>query len=121
MTATNPDLCSCGCTTVHVIARRETADGRALTILSDGVILAGPAKFSPVLRGLGSPRSNYTAGKRLAAVALMLDDLSLFDIAEIPAVIKCAETTIGAPFTAGDPARRVFVRRYIAKRARGQA
>lgn len=117
-TATDSKICSCGCSALHVIARRETADGRALTILSDGSILAGPTKLSPALRGLGAPRSNYTAGKRAAAVALVLDDLGLYDFAEVATAIKIAETTIGAPFTAGDAARRVFVRRAIAKRGR---
>jgi len=117
-TATDPSICSCGCSALHVIARRETADGRALTILSDGSILAGPSKISPAIRGLGAPRSNYTARKRAAAVALVLDDLALFDFAEVVTAIKIAETTIGAPFTDGDSARRVFVRRALAKRGR---
>lgn len=117
-TATDSKICSCGCSALHAIATRETADGRIVTVLSDGGLVVGPSKLGQTFPGLGRPRSRYAADRRAAAVALVLDDLGLYDFAEVATAIKIAETTIGAPFTAGDAARRVFVRRAIAKRGR---
>jgi hypothetical protein len=118
---TNEQICSCGCTDVHVIAYRPTADDRHVAIHSDGSITVGRTKLGSLIKGLGRPFSKYTRARRKRAVMLILDDIELYTLAEIPAAVRIAESTIGAAFTAGDDARRLFVRRGMAKHFRGVA
>lgn len=83
-------LCSCGCAEPHVVMRRETADGARLAIWNDGALTHANA-LGTYVRGLGEPRSNWSRHARRRAVMLVADDLAVFDLAEIPVVVKAAE------------------------------
>lgn len=110
--ARDASACSCGCTAPHPIATRETADGRRVLVLSDGAIIDGPSKFSPVLRGLGAPRSRYARELRARAVRLLLDSFDVLDHAEIAKAIKLAERGFRMRFV-DERSHRAFVFRSL--------
>lgn len=76
------NLCSCGCSQSHVIARRKSSDDFTLKIWSDGDITFW---FGEVLKGLGRP--NPVKAK---AVRLFMDDFEVLSTDEIPLVVKQA-------------------------------
>jgi len=104
--------CSCGCVEAHVIARRLTADGAHVEVWSDGTI----TRRGFFLRGLGEPRSAYAISARARGARLVLDDLSLYDLAEIPTLIKIAASTYAHTYSSDDT-RRGHVRALFQKKA----
>jgi hypothetical protein len=108
MTTTNNTTCSCGCTKPHPIATRETADGHRLSVWSDGTLTRG--RFGALVSGLGKPRSRYTAKRRAYAARLIMDEISAFDLAEIPVLVKAAEDTHKHTWANLDDTRRAAVR-----------
>lgn len=101
-------VCPCGTLGHHRVARRTTADGRQINIGSDG------SMWMPLglpIRGLGAPRTRYGSHRRADAVRLMMDSLSLFNLAEIPALIRAAEATSRYSYASEDARRADAVRR----------
>lgn len=76
-------LCSCGEAAPHVIANRATADGVAVQIWHDGCVTG---RFGRVLPGVPCvrPRTPEAVERERAASRLLSDDLSLYDLAELP-------------------------------------
>jgi len=105
-------MCSCGNSAIHKIARRHTADGYPVDIFSDGTIRAG---FWFGLRGLGTPRSKFAKERRAKAVLLMADTFELYDLEEIPALIKVAEKTLGHAYISDAHRRSHVARMYQSK------
>ena len=109
--------CSCGCTEAHVIARRQTADGRHLAIWSTGEITYAIGLY---LRGLGTPRSRWGVETRIKAVRLMMDDFGAYDADEIPTLIRAAEGTYAHDYSSETDRRihaHAIARRTLARRA----
>lgn len=107
--------CSCGCVEEHVIARRCTADGVRIEVWSDGTI----TQRGIFIRGLGEPRSAYAVSARARGARIMLDDLGVYDLAELPELIKIAASTYAHTYSTDDT-RRGHVRMLFQKKeARG--
>lgn len=90
-TATNHGhlTCSCGDSGTHRIAERETADGWWVCLWSDGAIaqrLGHAFPGVPIVR----PRSEAAARVAIAAGWLFLDEVALYDSAELPALYAAA-------------------------------
>jgi hypothetical protein len=101
--------CSCGCTEAHIIARRTTADGIRVEVWSDGTI----SQRGFFIRGLGTPRSAWAVRARTRAARLMLDELELYDVGELPRLIKIAARTFAHTYSSEDT-RRGHVRALFA-------
>lgn len=76
--------CSCGDAAPHIVARRETADGHALALWSDGTWTWGA--LGRIVRGcaLRPVASDVTAGWLVAG------EVALWDATEVPALIRAA-------------------------------
>jgi hypothetical protein len=98
-------MCSCGNSEIHKIARRHTADGYPVDIFSDGTVRAGHW-FG--LRGLGTPRSRFAKERRAKAAFLMMGAFELYDLEEIPGLVKVAEKTLSHAYIS-DAHRRAHV------------
>lgn len=83
--------CSCGCAETHEVARRTTADGKLVVLWSDGLV-TGFLGFR--VRGVGASRSTYEAGKDMEAGWLMLDEVCLYDFAEVGALVHAARRSV---------------------------
>lgn len=90
MTTTIDTTCSCGETTPHVIAKRETADGIAVQIWHDGAITG---RFGRALPGVPVARPRSDDGLSLARriASLFSDAVSLYDAVELPQLYACAK------------------------------
>lgn len=99
--------CSCGETKAHEVMRRTTADGYTLSIWNDGAITH--RRMGAYVRGLGAPRSQYGERTRARAVFAVADNLSLFDLAEVPRLVKIAESTFADNWRSEDD-RRTWIR-----------
>ena len=97
---------------VHdLLARRDTADGRRVRLWTDGSItLAVPG--DPYIAGLGMPRSTYGKKVRIAAVKLIVGDISLYDLDELPTAVRIAEKTFAHDWKTDDD-QRIYVRRAV--------
>ena len=104
------ETCSCGCTKPHVVAHRETADGYAVNVWSDGALTRPMGIF---VRGLGSPRSSYDKRRRSRAIAMLRDDIGLFNITELPRIVRAIERGFAMNFISTE-AHRAFVFRHFA-------
>lgn len=82
------DVCSCGCTEDHVIARAQTFDGVAVQLWSSGDITG---RLGTYPAGLGKARSRVTA---LGAARLAWDEISLYDWAEVATLVKTARKAL---------------------------
>jgi len=71
--------------------RRETADGHALAIWSDGSLTLGT--LGHFLATLGTPRRTYKQVQRRRAVLALADDLALLDLSEVAPAIRRMEAT----------------------------
>lgn len=81
------DPCPCGDPHPHQIARRATADGKHVLAWSDGQMTWA---LGCAIKGSPRPRNADQQRRALAAAQLVLDDVCLFDAAEVPALIKAA-------------------------------
>jgi len=90
-TATNHGhlTCSCGHAGLHRIAERETADGWVVCLWSDGAIAGRLGNSIPGVP-IARPRTEATARVALAAGWLFLDEVALYDSAELPALYAAA-------------------------------
>jgi hypothetical protein len=77
------NTCSCGESAPHVIANRATADGISVQIWHDGCVTG---RFGRALPGVPCvrPRTPEAVERERAAARLLCDDLSLYDLAELP-------------------------------------
>jgi hypothetical protein len=75
-------ICSCGCTKSHEIARRKSFDDYTIKIWSDGVLTYW---FGEVLKGSGRPNA-----VKAQAVRLLMDDFGVLTTDEIPMVVNRA-------------------------------
>lgn len=105
-------MCSCGKLENHPILVRTSADDQKLTVWDDGTITHG--RMGAYLRGLGTPRYEYARVNRRRAVMLMADDFALYNAAEIPALVKCAQATYAHTYASED-LRRAHVKRTFEK------
>lgn len=83
MPTTTTTICSCGETTAHVIARRETADGIAVQIWHDGAVTG---RYGRALPGIpvARPRTAEAIERERGAARLLADEVSLYNFAELP-------------------------------------
>ncbi|MDQ3170317.1 MAG: hypothetical protein M3Q55_09295 [Acidobacteriota bacterium] len=110
--------CSCGCTAAHVVMHRTTADGVRLALWSDGAITLG--RGGRYLRGLGEGRSSWARRARVRAVLGVADDIGLFDAADVPRLVKVAESTYASTWSS-EADRRTWVRIRASRRADARA
>lgn len=83
--------CSCGDPHPHEIGRRRTADGKTVVLWSDGAVTAALGFGLP---GIGVPRGAYERGKAVEAGWLVLDEACVYDLSEIPALVKAARRAV---------------------------
>jgi hypothetical protein len=81
--------CSCGETLPHVIARRTTADGVSVEVWHDGAVTGRSGNALP---GVPVARPRTASGLDLArrTATLFADEVSLYDVAELPRLYACA-------------------------------
>lgn len=82
-------FCSCGESTAHIVARRETADGWRLSVWSDGAVAGGHGLALdgvPLVR----PTTRASWEREIAAAWLFASEVSLYDLDEVPALYKAA-------------------------------
>jgi len=89
MTNTTTATCSCGETAPHVIARRETADGIAVQIWHDGAVTGRHGRALPGIP-VARPRTAEAIERERSAARLLADEISLYDLAEVPRLYECA-------------------------------
>jgi hypothetical protein len=79
------NLCTCGDTEPHVIARRTTADGIAVEVWHDGAI-TGRCGRARALPGVPIARPRTAEAFHLArrAASLLAGEVCLYDLAELP-------------------------------------
>lgn len=77
----------------HIIARRDTADGARVSLWTDGDITLGSSRFGARISGLGMPRSRWARSNRVRSLRLIMDDISSFDLAEIPKLVRATDAT----------------------------
>jgi hypothetical protein len=94
---------------------RTTADEVRLALWSDGAVTHG--RSGAYLRGYGVCRSHYARRARAAAVRLLADDVALFTAAELPLVLKVAQSTYRYTYT-NDTDRRLHVRSIARQKMR---
>jgi len=82
--------CSCGESTSHVIARRETLDGVAVEFWSDGAVTGR--------MGVGfygdRPRAMGNRGAYLRAVKILIEEVSLYDRRELRLLVRTARRAV---------------------------
>lgn len=81
--------CPCGETAAHVIARRETADGIAVQIWHDGAVTGRHGRALPGVP-VARPRTPGAVERERGAARLLADEVSLYDLAEVPRLYECA-------------------------------
>lgn len=81
--------CSCGCTEPHKIANRLTADGKTVTVWSDGSLTYALGLYIPKL---GKSRDPL----RVEAVRLIVDNIGLLDFAELAVTVKRVQSALSA-------------------------
>ena len=96
------------------IARRQTANGKAVCFWANGDVTWA---LGYAIRGVGSAMSSYAQARNLEASHWIMDDVGLYDSAEIPALIKCArEMARQSGWETASPAdRRVMFNRAISR------
>lgn len=85
--------CSCGRSSVHVIAERETADGAGLRLWSDGALTGSGGYGFPGVP-IARPRTAEAARAALAAGWLAIDEAGLYDADEMPALYAAARRLV---------------------------
>lgn len=94
------ESCTCGNTETHTIAKRLTADGIAVLALSDGSVTG---RFS-ALRGVPvrRPRTPEARAAALRASSLLMGEVELYDLPEVPALYAACERIAKRGGTPGD-------------------
>lgn len=83
------NTCSCGETSPHVVARRETADGIGVWIWHDGAVTGRHGRALPgvpVVR----PVTSTALGVERAASSMVQEDVCMYDCEELPRLYACA-------------------------------
>lgn len=83
------DICSCGESAPHVIARRSTADGIGVEIWHDGAVTGRLGRALPGV-AICRPRSVKALESARLASSLISDDISMYDCAELPRIYDTA-------------------------------
>ena len=110
--------CSCGCFEPHVIARRETADGRRVKVWSDGMVThADP--FGTHICGIGRARSDHNANGYARAGRAIVDIISLFDFSELRTLVRVARDRAWHNYKSEDMRRQHITAIVGRKTARG--
>ena len=106
-------LCSCGEVGVHVVARRQTADGRVVLVWSDGAVTGWAGMH--LVQGPG--RAPHTKRVRREAAALLVDEVALYDWCELAGLVRGAQVAARALLSGRqDRADCLKVLRYEANR-----
>lgn len=94
-------ICTCGCTEPHVIATRRTADGYTVQAWSDGPVTAA---LGMGIRGLPivRPRTAEALDTAKSAASLFMGEVSLWDLAEAPALYAACRKVAAAGGLPGD-------------------
>lgn len=111
--------CTCGCVEPHVIATRETADGFKLRVWSDGSLTHANV-LNEYVRGIGRARANWSRARDMQAVRDVADDISLFDLAELPHLLRAARSASRHTWTDAAARRRTILLRAHAACTRAQ-
>lgn len=93
MTTNNTTTCSCGGSAPHVIAKRETSDGIAVQIWHDGAVTGRYGRALPGVTVV-RPRTDEAVERERRAALLLADEVSLYDLAELPRLYACARRAI---------------------------
>lgn len=83
--------CSCGCSQIHKVARRETSDGVTLQLWSDGSVTYALGIY---IKGTKSARTSYQSSKNLEAGHLLFSVVELYDFKEVPQLLKSARKAV---------------------------
>ena len=79
--------CSCDDHTDHVVGRRTTADGKRVSLWSDGSL---PWALGYAIRGSAHPRTEGQRSRALTAGWLVLGEVCLYDASEVSGLISAA-------------------------------
>lgn len=92
MTAPHGGLipCSCGEGSAHVVGRRRTADGVDVYLWSDGAI-SGSLGYKLPGVPMRRPRTQDGRNAALRAGRLLLGEVELWDVADVPDLYRAAE------------------------------
>lgn len=91
----------------EVIARRQTADDKAVSLWNDGSLTWG--RMGTVIKGSAHPRTDAQIREALAAGHLMMGEIELYDSDDVPRLIEVARKVARRNGLPGD------VRREFAK------
>ena len=80
-------ICPCGDTEAHVIAKRVTFDGKRLSFWSDGDVTQ---ILGYGIKGLGQPRSAAGFAANLEASKAMMPNVALYTFDELRVALKQA-------------------------------
>lgn len=83
--------CPCGTREDHEIARRRTSDGKTIMFWSDGLVTRAMG-FG--IKGIGAARSAYETAKNVEAAWLVADEVELYDVDEVAALVKAARRAV---------------------------
>jgi hypothetical protein len=98
---TNTIACSCGESSAHVIARRMTADRVAVEIWHDGAITGRLGRGIPGVP-ISRPRSAASLLLSKAAAALVVGEVELYDVSDLPRLVSCARKVAARNGLPGD-------------------
>lgn len=93
--------CSCGDSTPHVIARRETLDGVRVEIWHDGAITGRIGRALPGVP-IARPRTDQSLMLARKTAALFSGEVELYDVAELPRLYDCARRVAARGGLPGD-------------------
>lgn len=84
------NVCTCGCTEAHEVARRQTADGVTVAFWSDGCVSG--------IMGLNvqawPPRSAFATRRAIEANRIVADEVCLYDWSEVRSLIRTARRSL---------------------------
>lgn len=79
--------CSCGDAANHVVARRQTADGKRVLLWSDGSLTWG---FGEAVTGSARPSTASQAERALCAGWLVMGEVGIYDADELSELVAAA-------------------------------
>ena len=86
--------CSCGEDDDHIVSKARTSDDKVVHLWSDGLVTSGMNYF---IKGIGRARSAAERRKDLEAGWIALGDVELYDLSEVPALVKAARKAVRLP------------------------
>lgn len=95
----NPYSCACGETSAHEVSNRKTADGTGVVLWSDGAVTGRMGLKLPGVP-MVRPRTETGASVALAAGWLLMGEIGLYDLDEVPGLYgacRWAATRNGTP------------------------